>query len=128
MNPVIDTNTEKPPPKEILAKRFGRLRSFRMKTAVKSPESAVYRRAAEHSSFQRFSSQHLPPAMRVSTSSDSPEFVIAHVAFSFTQIPLFPRNPIFPASGPAIGSFNDLHAKSKFLAINPLVVTHATNP
>ena len=39
-----------------------------MKTAVKSPESAVYRRAAEHSFFQRFSFQH----------------------FSVTQIPLFP--------------------------------------
>jgi hypothetical protein len=25
-------------------------------------------------------------------------------------------NPLFPASGPATGSFNDLHAKSKFLA------------
>jgi len=51
-----------------------------MKIAVKSPESAVCQRAAEHSSFQRFSFQH----------------------FSFTQIPLFPRNPHFPAlrSGP----------------------------
>jgi len=25
-------------------------------------------------------------------------------------------NPLFPASGPATGSFNGLHAKSKFLA------------
>ena len=51
-----------------------------MKIAVKSPESAVCQRAAEHSSFQRFSFQH----------------------FSFTQIPLFPLNPHFPAlrSGP----------------------------
>jgi hypothetical protein len=38
---------EKPPPKEILAKRFGRLRSPRMKIAVKSPESAVYRPTLE---------------------------------------------------------------------------------
>jgi hypothetical protein len=65
-----------------------------MKTAVKSPESAVYRRAAEHSSFQRFSFQH----------------------FSFAQIPLFPRNPLFPASGLATGSLNGLNPKSKFLA------------
>jgi hypothetical protein len=60
--------------------------------------------------FQRFSFQHLPPAIPVSTSSDSPEFAIAHAAFSFTQIPLF------PASGPATGSLNGLHPKSKFLA------------
>jgi hypothetical protein len=30
--------------------------------------------------------------------------------------PLFPCNPIFPASGLATGSFNGLHPKSKFLA------------
>jgi len=30
--------------------------------------------------------------------------------------PRFPRNPLFPCSGPATGSFNGLHAKSKFLA------------
>jgi hypothetical protein len=30
--------------------------------------------------------------------------------------PLFPRNPFFPASGPANRSFNGLHPKSKFLA------------
>jgi len=27
------------------------------------------------------------------------------------------RNPLFPASGPATGSFNGLHAKSNFLVI-----------
>jgi hypothetical protein len=31
--------------------------------------------------------------------------------------PLSPRNPLFPASGPATGSFNGPHLKSKFLAI-----------
>ena len=66
---------EKPPPKEFLAKRLGELRSRQMKTAVESPDPARSRRLAEHSSFQRFSFQH----------------------FSFTQIPLFPRNPHFPA-------------------------------
>jgi hypothetical protein len=39
-----DRLAEKPPPKELLAKRLGELRSCRMKTAVKSPESAFYRR------------------------------------------------------------------------------------
>lgn len=33
-------------------------------------------------------------------------------AFSFTQIPLFPRNPFFPASDPATGSSNGPHAKA----------------
>ena len=65
-----------------------------MKTAVIPPYTARFRRSAEHSSFQRFSFQHL----------------------SFTQIPLFPRNPLFPASGPATRSLNGLHTKSKFLA------------
>jgi phage gpG-like protein len=37
-------------------------------------------------------------------------------AFQLYQVPLFPRNPFFPAPGPATGSFNGLHAKSKFLA------------
>jgi len=46
-----------------------------MKTAVNPSDTAKSRRPAEHSSFQRFSFQH----------------------FSFTQIPLFPRNPLFPA-------------------------------
>jgi hypothetical protein len=48
------------PPKEILAKRLGEPRSRRIKTAVKSPESAVYQGAAEHSSFQHFSISALP--------------------------------------------------------------------
>jgi hypothetical protein len=39
-------------------------------------------------------------------------------AFSFTQIHPFPRSPLFPASGPATSSFNGLHPKSNFLAIN----------
>jgi hypothetical protein len=37
--------------------------------------------------------------------------------FSFTQIPLFPRPSLLPASGPATSSFNGLHPKSKFLAV-----------
>lgn len=61
-----------------------------MKTAVIPPDTVRFRRSAEHSSFQRF---------------------------SFTQIPLFPRNPLFPACGPATRSFNGLHPKNKFLAI-----------
>jgi hypothetical protein len=37
--------------------------------------------------------------------------------FSFIKIPpLFPRNPLFPVSGPATNSFNGLHPKSNFLA------------
>ena len=92
-----------------------------MKTAENPPEIAKSRRPAEYSSFdfvqavccfaglvgvryrslcvQRFSFQH----------------------FSFTQIPLFPRNPLFPASGPATGSFNGPHLKSKFLS-NPKAI------
>jgi hypothetical protein len=57
-----------------LAMRSAKIRSRRMKTAVKSPNPARFWRPAEHSSFQSFSFQH----------------------FSSTQIPLFPRNPLFP--------------------------------
>ena len=46
-----------------------------MKIAVTSPDYANFRRGAEQSSFQNFSFQR----------------------FSFTPIPLFPRNPHFPA-------------------------------
>jgi hypothetical protein len=51
-----------------------------MKTAVNPPDFASFRCGAEHSSFQNFSFQR----------------------FSFTQTPLFPRNPSFPVlrSGP----------------------------
>jgi hypothetical protein len=66
-----------------------------MKSADYSSALARSRRFAEHSSFQRFSFQY----------------------FSFTQIPLFPRNPLFPASGPATRFFNGLHPKSNFLEI-----------
>jgi hypothetical protein len=65
-----------------------------MKTAAISPDPAKFQRSAEHSTFQRFNFQH----------------------FSSNQAPLFPRNPLFPASGPATSSFNGLHPKSKFLA------------
>ena len=64
-----------PLPREILAKRFGKLRSQQMEIAVKNPDSTKTRRAAASSPFQRFSFQY----------------------FSFTHSPLFPRNPLFPA-------------------------------
>ena len=70
-----------------------------MNPPPKSPNLVKPRRPAEHSSFQRFSFQY---------------FSFQH--FSATQTPLFPRNPLFPASGPATISFNGLHAKSGFLA------------
>ena len=65
-----------------------------MKTAVKSPESADYRRG---------------PGIFVTETptTEAPKHFFRS---------LFPRNPLFPASGPATGSFNGLHAKSKFLA------------
>ena len=62
---------------------------------------------------------HHPP-------SPPPASSIQHFSFqrfSFTKTPLFSRTPFFPASGPATGSFNGLHPKSKFLAIH-----HATGP
>jgi hypothetical protein len=40
----------------------------------------------------------------------------AHSAL-FTSPPFFFRNPLSLASGPATGSFNGLHLKSKILAI-----------
>jgi hypothetical protein len=55
----------------------------------------VKKNNSKNSSFQRLSFQH----------------------FSFTQSPLSPRTPLFPASGQAIGSFNGLHPKSKFITI-----------
>jgi hypothetical protein len=88
-----DRIAEKPPPKEILAKRLEELRSRSKNSVINSHAPARSRRAAEHSSFQRFSFQ----------------------PFSSTQIPLFPRNPLFPASGLATGSLNGLNPKSKFL-------------
>jgi hypothetical protein len=81
-----------------------------MNIVVNSPDPARFRRRAEHFSFERFSFQHLPPAMPVATSSDSAVFATAHAAFSTT------RPPLLPASGPATGFFNGLHAQSKFLA------------
>jgi len=64
-----------------------------MNLAVEPPNSARSRPSKEHSSFQRFSFQH----------------------FSFTQTPLSPRNPLFPA--PPVqpnGCFRGLPQKSKF--------------
>jgi hypothetical protein len=74
-----------------------------MKTAAISPDPAKFQRSAEHSTFQRFNFQH----------------------FSSNQAPLFPRNPLFPASGPATSSFNGLHPKSKFLALSSSILRNA---
>jgi alpha-L-fucosidase len=81
--------------KEILAKRSGELHSRQMPPPVNSPDSAKSRRSAEHSSFQRFSFQH----------------------FSFTQTPLFPRNPFFPRLRSGHRLFQGPPAQSKFLAV-----------
>jgi hypothetical protein len=59
----------------MLAQRFGVLRSRRMKTAVKSPEQAVYRRG-------------LGIFLTETPSTDRPKHLFR---------PLFPRNPHFPA-------------------------------
>ena len=64
-----------------------------MKTAVKSPESAVYRRG-------------LGIILTETPPTDTPRHFFR---------PLFPRNPLFPASGLATGSLNGLNPKSKFL-------------
>jgi|GEM_PF-3282649 len=65
-----------------------------MKIAMKPLTLAKTRRAAEHSSFQRF---------------------------SFTQSPLFPRNPLFPALRSSPSAVQEPPAKSKFLAISPFI-------
>jgi hypothetical protein len=66
---------EKPPTKELLAKRLGELRSQRMKTAVKSSESAVYRRGLG--------------IFLIETPLTAAQKHLFR--------PLFPRNPHFPA-------------------------------
>ena len=43
--------------------------------------------------------------------------ITANSALFTSSYPLFPRNPLFPASGLATGSFHGLHTKSKFLAV-----------
>ena len=52
---------------------------------------------------------------RVVTSRFS-SLLTAHSALFTSSSPLFPRNLLFPASGPATGSFKGLRAKSKILA------------
>jgi hypothetical protein len=74
---------------KILAQRSGELRSHRMKTAVKSPESAVYRRG-----LGIFLTE--TPPTDTPTCPPKPRRRRKH----FFR-PLFPRNPHFPASGPA---------------------------
>jgi hypothetical protein len=89
--------TEKPPPKEILAKRFGRLRSRRVKTAVKSPESAVYRRG-------------LGIFLTETPPTDTPRHR------DTSSVPHFPRTPPFPR--PPVrsnGSFSGLPQKANSL-------------
>ena len=86
-NPPEDPDrlAEKPPPKEILAKRSGELRSRRMKTAVKSPESADYRRGPGIFLTET-------PLTAAPTCPPKPRRRRKH----FFR-PLFPRNPHFPA-------------------------------
>jgi len=69
-----------------------------MEIAVKSPTSAQFRRAAEHSSFQNFSFQH---------------FSISALPI----IPFFPATPFSPPSGLPQPLFQEPSAKSKFLAV-----------
>ncbi len=81
--------------KIILLKRSGELGSRRMQITLKSTDSA------------KFSQVGLWRTLLISEFQN----------FRFTQIPLFPRNPLFPASGPATSAFNGLHPKSNCLAI-----------
>ena len=87
---------QKPPPKEILAQRSGELRSRRLKTAVKSPESAVYRRG-----MGIFLTETPPP--------DSTETPLPS--------PFSPATPISPPSGPIQWLFQGPSAESKLLAV-----------
>jgi hypothetical protein len=64
-----------------------------MKTAVKSPESAVYRLG-------------LGIFITETPLTEAPKHFFR---------PLLPRNPNFPASGSTTDSFNSLHPKSNFL-------------
>jgi hypothetical protein len=80
-----DRLANKPQPKEILAKRLGELRSRRMKTAVKSPESAVSRRG-----LGIFLTE--TPRTDTPTCPPKPRRRRKHLFR-----PLFPRNPHFPA-------------------------------
>ena len=87
---------KQPNPKKILAKRLGELGSRAVKIVVNSPDPARFRRPAEPVSFERFSFQHLPPAMPVSASSDSAVFATAPAAFSTTRAPPSPPQPPSP--------------------------------
>jgi hypothetical protein len=89
-------SVKQPNPRKILAKRLGELASRAMNMIVNSPDPAQFRRSAEHSSFERFRFQHLPPAMPVSISSDSAVFAIAHAAFNSTRPPFSPATPFSP--------------------------------
>jgi len=82
-------------PKKILAKRLGELHLLRMNLTVKTRNGHCSNPVAS-----RFSS-----------------LITANSALFTSSYPLFPRNPLFPASGLATGSFNGLHTKSKFLAV-----------
>jgi hypothetical protein len=69
-----------------------------MKTAVKSPESAVYRRG-------------LGIFLAETPLTEAPKHLFR---------PLFPRNPHFPASGPSQWLFQGPPAESKFLAVREM--------
>ena len=83
------------PPKEILARRAANLGSELMNFPPKSHNPARSRRGLG------IFSAETPPSV-------SPQHLFR---------PLFPRSPLFPATGPATGSFNGFHPKSKSLAV-----------
>jgi hypothetical protein len=88
-----------PPPKEFLAKRLGELRSLRIETAVKSPESAVCRRG-------------LGILLTETPPTDAPKHLFR---------PLFPRNPFFPCLRSGHRLFQGPPAESNFLAVSQSV-------
>jgi hypothetical protein len=80
--------------KNLLTRRSGELRSRQLVNALKSPNHATFRRE--------------PGIFRAETPPTG--------APKHRYRPLFPRNPLFPASGPATGSYNGIHRESNFLA------------
>ena len=88
-------STEKPSPKEILAKRPAELRSRQMEIGVKFSESADYRRG-------------LGFFLTETPSTAAPKHLFR---------PLFPRNPLFPRLRSGHQLFQRPSAESKFLAV-----------
>jgi hypothetical protein len=77
----------------------------------KSPNLAKSRRPAEHSSFD------FVQAVCGFAGLAGVRYLSLRSAFQFSAFQLYPDTPFSPASGPATGSFNGLHPKSKFLAV-----------